>query len=131
MSETPQGPQGRPMNAKTYHLFAKVRKGYIQEGLGAVPELFETEQQALDDAMAPMETVIYPMSVIPTEDLRRSSESRERVEKALEEIMERADANIPHYAYGDNQAACEMASRLGAIYEKAKALHAASKEGTQ
>jgi len=33
----------------------------------------------------------------------------------LSEIANMADCQIPHYAYGDNQAACEMASRLNDI----------------
>jgi len=37
----------------------------------------------------------------------------------LEDIAHIADHQIPYYAYGDNEAACEMSSRLKEIYDKA------------
>ncbi len=35
----------------------------------------------------------------------------------LEACIQGCDTGIPHYAYGDNQAACEMAHRLSQIAE--------------
>lgn len=37
----------------------------------------------------------------------------------LEDIAKTADHQIPFYAYGDNEAACDMDLRLREIYEKA------------
>lgn len=37
----------------------------------------------------------------------------------LEDIAKTADHQIPFYAYGDNEAACDMSDRLQEIYEKA------------
>ncbi|KKM64656.1 hypothetical protein LCGC14_1499240 [marine sediment metagenome] len=38
------------------------------------------------------------------------------MEAMLNEIMQTADHQIPYYAYGDNQAACDMSHRLETIY---------------
>lgn len=39
---------------------------------------------------------------------------------ALNMIIEMTDHQIPYYAYGDNQAACEMAQRLADIKTQAE-----------
>jgi hypothetical protein len=53
---------------------------------------------------------------------RAQLEARVReLTEALDEIAHDAQHNIPYYAYGDNQAACEMADRLSRIREKALA----------
>jgi len=36
----------------------------------------------------------------------------------LEDIANTADHQIPYYAYGDNEAACDMGLRLKEIYDK-------------
>lgn len=37
----------------------------------------------------------------------------------LDDIAKTANHQIPFYAYGDNEAACDMSDRLQEIYEKA------------
>ncbi len=38
------------------------------------------------------------------------------MEEMLNEILQIADHQIPFYAYGNNQAACDMGKRLETIY---------------
>ena len=42
-------------------------------------------------------------------------EELREVKDALDEISKASKHEIPHYAYGDNEAACDMASRLNSI----------------
>jgi hypothetical protein len=39
----------------------------------------------------------------------------EQAEARLAEVVALAEHNIPHYGYGDNEAACDMADRLSKI----------------
>jgi hypothetical protein len=41
--------------------------------------------------------------------------------EALEHVAGRANHNIPHYAYGDNEAGCDLAMRLDHILDDARA----------
>lgn len=43
------------------------------------------------------------------------TEREQRAAAERERVIELATHDIPHYAYGDNQSACEMAERLAAI----------------
>ena len=49
----------------------------------------------------------------------------------VDEINRLCDHQIPFYAYGDNQAACEMASRLAAIAEMLPTPDATKSEGVK
>lgn len=50
---------------------------------------------------------------------------------ALETIKRLSWHCIPHYAYGDNQAACEMADRLQNICTEAEQILSANKPGNE
>ena len=43
----------------------------------------------------------------------------EAAQSSLEEIAMLADHQIPAYAFGDNEAACDLASRMSSIYKLA------------
>lgn len=106
MNHSPtEGAQGSltPKNAKTLRLFAIVRAEHIQSAFTDIPALYETEQDARNDMMAPLESATYPMVLLPAENYdalsRQLAQSEERVAKlegALRESSEALRRAIQH-----------------------------------
>ena len=46
-------------------------------------------------------------------------ENTEEIVSIFEDIANKANHQIPYYAYGDNEAACDMSRRLSEIYDQA------------
>jgi len=75
----------RPENAKEIRCFAKVRDGHLQNEFTCIPKLFETAELAQRDMMAPMESYVYPMTLLPTEDHALLLEQNAEMRACLEQ----------------------------------------------
>jgi len=51
------------------------------------------------------------------QQLQSEREKTKKLREAIQSIYERAIITIPYYAYGDNEAACELAGQLNHIRE--------------
>lgn len=108
-----------PKNAKALHLFAIVRADHIQSGFTDIPALYETAQDARNDMMAPLESSIYPMVLLPAEDhaaLHLKSARCEELEAVLRRVdnVMRGDRNYEHAVIGGDPASpdCETPAKI-------------------
>lgn len=79
--------------------------------LEELKRLYEFRDQAYMDGVAWRDAIAAAFPAILAK--------LEAAQSSLEEIAMLADHQIPAYAFGDNEAACDLASRVSSIYKLA------------